>query len=108
MVWRQNGSGFAGLAYVGCAGFFGTPVAFSAEVGRTYYVQGHGTFGGPGSLQVNLELVPPPLNDRFSDATNIASVPFSDAVDTTAASLEPSEPALCTFAERTVWYKYTP
>jgi len=108
MVWRQDGQGFSGLAYVGCAGFFASPVAFSAEVGRTYYLQAHAWTGDPGSLQVNLDLVPPPPNDRFATAARVSAVPFSDVADTTAATREASEPIGCTFSERTVWYAYTP
>ena len=40
----------------------------------------------------------------------IGSLPFQDDVDTTAATIQSDEPALCTppASEKTVWYAYTP
>jgi PKD repeat protein len=47
-------------------------------------------------------------NDNFDSATVISSLPFSDSVDTTGSSSEPSEPQFCVFMPQTVWYRYTP
>ena len=52
-----------------------------------------------------------PANDNFANATVIdpSSLPFSDSVDSTSATDEPSEQA-CTGPpeQQTVWYSYTP
>jgi PKD repeat protein len=52
----------------------------------------------------------PPANDDFSSATQITALPFSDTVDTTGATIEPGEPAPCTFQQLagSVWYAFTP
>jgi len=52
-----------------------------------------------------------PSNDAFASPTTIATLPFSDARDIFAASLEPGEPMpSCSFggADRTIWYAFTP
>jgi hypothetical protein len=54
-----------------------------------------------------------PANDDCADATVIGALPFSDAVDTTAATTEAGDPAFeCDGvdrgqAARSVWYRYT-
>jgi hypothetical protein len=55
-----------------------------------------------------------PANDDCANATVIGAIPFTDAVDTTTATLEPGDPPLrrgCDFGNRTaengVWYRYT-
>jgi hypothetical protein len=55
-----------------------------------------------------------PANDDCANATVIGVIPFTDAVDTTTATLEPGDPPLrsgCDFGNRTaengVWYRYT-
>jgi hypothetical protein len=49
-----------------------------------------------------------PTNDNFGSATVIASLPFSDVVNTTGATTELSEPQFCNFMSQTVWYSFTP
>lgn len=53
-----------------------------------------------------------PGNDNFADATEIASIPYTDTVDTTDATEELLEPACVTYvggpARHTIWYRYTP
>ena len=63
-----------------------------------------------GTLQFNLTAVAPPSNDNFASASVAATLPFSNSVDTTAATLEANEPSLCTPppSEKTVWYAFTP
>ncbi len=52
---------------------------------------------------------PPPLaNDNFSSAKVITSLPYSDSLNTAAATQEPGEPQPCGSLGRTVWYSYTP
>jgi hypothetical protein len=38
----------------------------------------------------------------------ILSLPFSATTNITEAGLEPDEPQVCTFADRTIWYRYMP
>lgn len=50
-----------------------------------------------------------PANDNFSGATVVNTLPFSDTVDTTDATLEPGEPSsYCGDIANTVWYVFTP
>ncbi len=62
------------------------------------------------AARFNVSAPSPPSNDNFASATQIAALPFSDTVDTTAATLEPGEPApSCSSAPAgSVWYAFTP
>ncbi|MGH9891228.1 MAG: PKD domain-containing protein [bacterium] len=67
--------------------------------------------GGNGSYQLNIQEILPPPNEDFADATLIDALPFSDAVDLTAATSEAGEPTpSCAFGpvSRTAWYTFTP
>jgi len=72
------------------------------------------TEGGEGSYQLSIQEVLPPPNDDFANATPIAELdpPFSDPVDTAAASLEAGEPTPTCAAGNdpggTAWYVFTP
>ena len=82
-----------------------------ADAGQTYYLQVGSPFDQDGNIQLNLQEVPSPANDNFSDATTITSLPFSDITDTTAALTEPDEPtpSCATYGkQKTVWYAFTP
>ncbi|HKZ84791.1 MAG TPA: PKD domain-containing protein [Anaerolineae bacterium] len=111
-VYRQDGSGFGGLSFLGCASF-GDAVTFRVEQGATYYLQAGDIFTGGGNLQVNVEAVPPPPNDDFANATSITEIdpPFSDAVNTGGASREAGEPtSSCAQFNNpggSVWYAFT-
>jgi hypothetical protein len=111
-AYQQTGSGFGGLSFIGCAinpSFQG--VIFTAQPGTTYYLQAGGPFGVVGNVQVTLQQIPPPANDNFGDATSIGSLPFTDTVESTAATTEPDEPTpSCGFGDvtGTVWYAFTP
>lgn len=91
-----------------------TIVDFNATAGTTYFFlisQCCGTGGsGGGHLVFNLSILQPPANDNFSSATQITTLPFTGTADTTAATLEPGEPAPCTFPPLagSVWYAFTP
>jgi hypothetical protein len=50
----------------------------------------------------------PPSNDQFAAATVISSLPFSDSVDLTEATAEPTDPQTCASLAQTVWYSLTP
>ena len=52
----------------------------------------------------------PPTNDNFANATTVTEpLPFTNSVDTTQATVEPTDPdSNCASPENTVWYSYTP
>jgi PKD repeat protein len=55
--------------------------------------------------------IPPPINDNFTNATVILTLPFGYSVDTFMAGKESGEPQpSCASNEfgKTVWYSYTP
>jgi PKD repeat protein len=111
-VYQQTGSGFGGLSFVGCV-INPSPqgVVFTAQPGTTYYLQAGGDYGSVGNVEVSLQEIPPPGNDNFSSATSVGSLPFTDTLDSTAATTEPDEPTpSCGYgaATGTVWYAYTP
>ncbi len=69
--------------------------------------------GGAGTYQLNIQAILPPSNDDFVNATSIATLPFSDPVNTSAASTEAGEPTpSCGIGyggvSKTVWYTFTP
>ena len=109
-VYRSSGSGINNLIFVQCAGE--SSGGFVAEAGQTYYLQVGSLNGQIGNIQVNLEQIPPPANDDFSNATNISSFPSTTIFDNTGAIFESGEPApSCASSSlpyQTVWYSFTP
>jgi hypothetical protein len=110
-MYRQTGTSLGSLAFIGCQ-FGDQPVVFSATAGVTYYAQAQVQvhFGGPATLQMNLNAVPPPSNDRFAAAAAVGRLPFTDTIDSTAATVEAGEPNICTSppSEKTAWYVFRP
>jgi len=108
-VYEAVGPGFGGLSFLNCAEF-GSSLTFTVQAGTTYYLQAGDVFTGGGILEVNLQEILPPPNDDFTDATVIGGLPFTDRVDTTAASFESGEPTPSCFNAQngTVWYAFTP
>ena len=112
-AFRQDGTGFGGLFSFGCAGWlYGTnSLTFNVEAGKTYYIQAGSSYFSTGTLSITVNLVPPPANDSFANATQVTSVPFSASADTTAATIEPGEPTpRCGYGQPagSVWYAFTP
>jgi len=112
-AWEQTGSGLTGLSALGCATWaFGTnSTTFSAQAGTTYYIQAGASFSSSGSSAITLEFIAPPANDDFANATPVGSVPFSDSVDATAASIESGEPTpSCGYGQSagSIWYAFSP
>jgi hypothetical protein len=112
-AYRQDGTDISGLLNVACASWaYGTNgMTFNVDAGKTYYIQAGASFFSAGTLSVAINVVPPPANDNFANATSLTSVPFSDSVDTTAATVEQGEPApTCGYGQSagTVWYAFTP
>ncbi len=99
------------LTQVACNDDFGSlqsKINFQVTGGVTYFLM-VGSFddspGGSMSLSVN-ELAAAP-NDDFDNATVITDLPFTDNVDTTAATTAPDDPD-CFGMGHTVWYSLTP
>jgi chitodextrinase len=108
-IWRADGPGFPGLTLLTCSQF-GNQTVFLAHAGQTYYIQAGNVAGGFGTVQLQLQAVPPPPNDNFADAIPVNSLPFADTQDVTGATLEPGEPTNnCAggFGD-SVWYSFTP
>jgi PKD repeat protein len=87
-------------------------ITFSAAGGTTVYFMvgfccGNGSNGG-GSLAFSVDQVLPPSNDNFTNATPTSAVPFTDTVNLSAATTQPSEPTACLGLQNTVWYSFTP
>lgn len=112
VMYRQDGSGLAGLVSVACStwyyGQFGASA--SVEAGKTYYIMAGSTFPDSGSINVTVTSIQPPTNDDFAAATSIGSLPFTDnALDMTAATRETDEPVpSCanSFSGQSAWYVY--
>jgi len=112
-IYRQDGSGLAGLTTLTCNGWFygQSGATFTVNGGSTYYIEAGSTYAQSGSLTLTLQVVPPPVNDNFANATQIDSLPYTDSVDSTAAGIESGEPPLsCGYDQSgdTVWYSFTP
>ena len=79
--------------------------------GATYYFQSGDLYpyGWETATTLPLEEVLPPPNDDLADAAAVSSVPYSDAPDMTAATVEPGEPTTCgANVQRSAWYAFTP
>jgi PKD repeat protein len=106
--------GLGGLAEIICRSpFVVRDATFLAQAGTTYHIQVDGMFAQTGVLEVRLEVVPPPPNDLFGNATAIGALPFNDTVDLTAASTEGGEPSPSCAApfggvSSSAWYRFTP
>ncbi len=94
-----------------CAGPGGDLIS-RVSAGQTYYIQLATRFfsDGGGPLQLEISELPAPANDAFSAATTIASLPFNDAGELTAATIEPGEPQGSPGypLAASVWYRLTP
>ena len=82
--------------------------SFQAVPGETYHMMVTSPDGGGGTLSFNVIAQLPPPNDDFGNATAITELPFTDTVDTDAASAAPDDPADCAGTVRSVWYALTP
>jgi len=106
--------GLGGLAEITCRSpFVVRDATFLAQAGTTYHIQVDGMFGQTGVLELRLDVVPPPPNDLFDNATAIGALPFTDALDLTAASTEGGEPSPSCAApfggvSSSAWYRFTP
>ena len=112
-VYVENGSGLGSLSQLACVPpWQGDHTAtLSVQAGQTYYIQAGAAYFSSGSIGISVAQVPPPANDNFP-GTPIGSLPFSDAVDTSAGTVQAGEPIpSCSYTGQpagTVWYSYTP
>lgn len=108
LVFHAQGPSITDLAFVACATFLGS-TAFSVQAGETYYFEVGTVVGGAGVVTLNISEVLPPANDDFASATTVASLPFSQPLDTTAATVELDEPTpSCGALSHTAWYSFSP
>jgi PKD repeat protein len=108
-VYRQDSSGLGGLAFVTCA--YAGPTTFEAQAGTTYYIQAGDVWSNGVNLQFSFEVLPPPPNDDFANAAAVGAVPYSNTVDTSAATIQAGEPTpTCGYGQSagTAWYAFTP
>ena len=107
-----TGQGLPNLSELGCnddAGSGQSEVSFSAEEGPTYYFQMGGYQDETGEMRFHLEGIEPPPNDRFPGGV-ISTLPFSEFLDSSRATLESGEPEPTCGSDvgATMWYRYTP
>jgi hypothetical protein len=112
VVAAYTGASLAALTEAACRSPYQGPptLTFLAAASTTYYFQVDGMFGQSGSLTFQLEEIPPPPNDDFANATVIGGLPFSNVINTMAATTQSGEPASsCSgSANQTAWYSFTP
>ena len=115
VVYRPDGSGLAGLTYLGCA--YASPLTFEVVAGATYYIQAYDAYMGGGTFHLSFGFTPTgpvaPPNDMFANATPILANSYTDTVDNRAATVEPLEKDVCTTRvptttlARTAWYRFS-
>ncbi|MCI0777511.1 MAG: dockerin type I repeat-containing protein [Chloroflexi bacterium] len=106
------------LQAIGCGGYSSPQtarVSFSAQAGTTYYFQVDQFVNeGMPSTAFSIKKATRPPHDDFANAKTITSLPYSEELNTGAATREPGESAPCLNtlfgggSEATVWYTYTP
>jgi PKD repeat protein len=111
-VYQDTGSGITGLLFQGCA-TFGSSLTVNVQSGTTYYIQAGRIFCCGGILQLNVQEILPPPNDAFANATTISALPFTQSIDSTAATTEAGEPtpSCAVFygpVNKTAWLAFTP
>lgn len=96
------------LQQVACGSFF-QAASWHAVAGVKYHVMLANTpfFGPAGLFTLHLQGVLPPANDDITHATVITRLPFTDNIDTTAATSAPGDPSCVASSSSTVWYRFT-
>src|SRR5919197_3147938 len=80
---------------------------FQVVSGETYYIMVSSNQFVGGNLVFTVAASAPPPNDDFDNATVIASLPFTDTVNTQDATTAADDP-ICASPDRSVWYSFTP
>ena len=110
-VWREDGSGLAGLTGINCSSLYGVGAIAPVKAGVTYAIDIVDYLGSVGLARLAIEIVPPPPNDDFANAHVISSLPFNDAPAASGATIQPGEiTPTCAPGPiaRSVWYAWTP
>jgi hypothetical protein len=110
-VFRGDAGGFAGLTGISYSESGPLGTTYSLVGGTPYYFQSGDNYpyGWETATTLPLEEVLPPPNDDFADAKTVSEVPYSDAPDMTAATVEVGEPTTCgANVQRSAWYAFTP
>jgi hypothetical protein len=108
-LYRADGPDITNLTFLTCQ-YYGNQVSANVQAGQTYYIQAGPTFGGTGTLHLQVSEHVPPPNDDFDTATVISSLPFSDTVDATLATTAFDDPYVpCQGGQglNSVWYSFT-
>ena len=107
VVYQANGSDFSGLSYMSCTSW-GNSLTFHASPGTKYYFQVGKIYNGGGNVQINVEVLPPPVNNNFANPVTLTNS-YGEAVNTSAATTETDEPLdNCYISiQNTVWYAFT-
>lgn len=117
IVWLKQGSNYTQVA---CNDDYDDTVDFTSQVdwiptlGADYYIMiSGGLFGDSGDLVLNTSFAPPPpANDEYTNAINIAALPYSNTQNTETATLNATDPdPSCDIGfgyglNTSVWYKY--
>lgn len=90
-------------------------IGFLVSAGQTIFLEvtDYDPFSGGGTLVLNVRFLPPPSNDDVTSATEITTFPFSETIETGAATTAltaRSEPTQrCGFPpnSNSVWYRLT-
>jgi hypothetical protein len=114
-VYQAFGPDFNSLSFVGC-GNLGSSVSFTAQAGSTYYIQTGTASSCPyppcnNAVQLNVQEVPPPANDNFTNPVTVSGLPFDHVVDPSTPTREPDEPQPSCVPDPafgSVWYAFTP
>lgn len=100
-----------GLQALGCATEYLPVLDFEAEAGRPYHVLLGGlTTADTGNAFLHMEMAPPPPppNDDVANATEVASLPFTDQLDPAMAGRSPDDPECGWNIRATLWYRFAP
>ena len=106
-IYRQNGSGLGGLSFVAC-GYQGN-ASPELQGGATYYVQVGQTpwYPSGGTLNLSLDVIPPPANDDFANAAAVSAVPVPTWSRALPARVKPASRWHRAVLPGTHWYAFT-
>jgi hypothetical protein len=104
-VYRADGPAITDLTGLACNNLV-YMIDVPVEAGQTYYIQA-GSYGDPGTLNLQVSESVQPANDDFDNAEPIASLPLSMMLDTSLATTafdDPFDPCLGGQGTASVWF----
>ncbi len=108
-AYRADGPGLSGLSSSLGNARYGGGFTLNVQANQTYYFQAGTNWPSSNILYFSMSFLPTPANDNFANAKVIATLPYDDNTDMTAASIEAGEPMpSCSSTSKTIWYAYTP